>query len=356
MGMWTGLLQGKQLADQRRAAEAEAAIAEENQEMKRRNFEMAEEQLNEEKKMNRFKNINSIRNALGIPGGATKKTSGKGSDTATKDDVRLEMEVLTRRYNISEEQVTKLYADGGATAVSDFYNKAIDIDNKLKSGDYLGGGLTEILGSLMDEAIRVAPTVKDIDYDALEKQLGVEIDQSMREAIGDSYEIPGAVDIPEPVLIEKPSFEDLNNVEKRIVGSALSRSSMEIGKINSRLAAFTKRTDLSDREKEERDWLLERLNVIKEAKKDATSDNENLAPIIGLYGSIYLQDLEKYYPNLEGAPLNPALFGNVTEKSIIDVGDEATYASLYYSGIIVKGQIVTYKDDKGNVVTEIAGE
>ena len=354
MGMWTGLLQGKQLADQRRAAEAEAAIAEENQEMKRRNFEMAEEQLNEEKIMNRFKRINSIKNVLGIPGGATKKTSDKGGAAATKSDVRLEMKVLTDRYNISEEQVTKLYADGGATAVTDAYNKAIDIDNKLKSGNYLGGGLTEILGSLLDEAIRVAPTVKDIDYDALEKELGVEIDQSMREAIGDTYEIPGAVDIQEPVLLEKVDTTDLNDFEKRILASALSRNSIEKDRIDRRLAAFTKRTDLSDREKEERDWLLERLNVIEEAKKAV--DNKNIAPIIGLYGSIYVRQLEEYFPNMKGAPLDPALFGDVTEQSIINVGDEATYASLYYSGIIVDGQIVTYKDDKGNVVTEIAGE
>ena len=357
MGMWSGIRQGFEWRAKQDLLEQQQALSEEELELKRENFELARAKAKADADSERLTNALAIKKALGLTGSGT--ASGKGGTTASTTDqssVNKYMQTLTTRFGVEEDAIKKVYATGGAEGVADLYKKAVTYDEKFRTGGIVGESPSQVVGAMISDAIYVAPTTQEIDWDSIEEDLGVTIDLQTRELIGDSYTVPGSVDIATPALIEKPTFQELEQIEKRGVTGAMSKASSELDKISARLSALTTRdadAGLSEVEKAERDWLITRQNSITSATDSVK--NDNLAPLISLYGGDYMKSLIDYYgPKLEGAPINQAFFE--AAQTPIDMGSEENYARLYAAGIITNGQLVTYVDSNGETVTEIVGQ
>lgn len=326
MGMWQGIYKGMKDIEARKQSE-------EDRELARRRLELAEEQFNQSSRLQRIELLNKVKGRFGSAT-TTKRTGGVSDENATRYS-----NVLTQRFGVDAETVAKVYTNGGIEGLQSAVEIAEDYDNKFRTGKYSGAPVEKAVGQMLNNAIITAPEQRTYDWESIEAELGIQFDEVDRELLGSGYTIPGAVDFTRPTLVEKPTFTELDQADKRAVSVAEAASRDEIVRINTRVAELNKKSTssgLTSVEEQELDWLTRRGPLVSQAQE--AYKNDSFTPLIELYGAEYYNTVTEFYPNLEGAPLNPALT-TAAEKEVT-VPNRSVAAKLFMSGILREGMRV----------------
>ena len=263
--------------------------------------------------------------------------AGSGSAKGTSTSTGVATAALMKKYNLDEDTLAPILASGDKTAAPRLLNllekQRLKYENqKLTLPD-------EVVSGIVESAVTTQPTAREIDFDKLENFIGREMDSLYKDMLKSQSVTPGAVFFPEPAFVQRPSIEDLDKFEKQAIEGNLSRAQSELDTITIRITEINsagKKANLTTDQTTERGWLIDRKIEIENAIK--SSENDNVTPLAGLYGTAYTKELLKYYPTFEGAPINPALINAATQE--ITVPNRATAQSLRDAGILKTGDIV----------------
>ena len=264
-------------------------------------------------------------------------SSGSGSAKGKSTPTNIATAALMKEYNLTEEALAPILASGDKTAAGRLLN--LLEGQRLK---YEKEKLTlpnEVISGIVESAVITQPTNREIDFTKVEKFIGREMDSLYKDLLKSQSTDPGAVFFPEPAFVERPSIEDLDKFEKQAIEGNLSRAQSELDLITIRLKEINsaeEKANLTADQITERGWLVDRQIEIDTAIK--SSENDNVTPLAGLYGTAYTKALLEFYPRFEGAPINPALVNAATKE--ITVPNRATAQSLRDSGILKTGDIV----------------
>lgn len=328
MGMWTGISQGLAAAEQTK-------LNKEQLELRKKAEERAEETFNLDKLTTRTALAKELRKLYGSGSGVGTGSSESKSSKITPSENRNNFQILTQRFQVDPEQVSKVYAIGGAAAVAKAVELANNYSNKFRTGNYAGSEPNIVIGQMLEGALYTDPETLEYDWDKIETEIGLPLDDALRTMMGNEYTVPGAVSFETPALVEKPSLTDLADVEKRAVSNSLQMAKVESRKIFSRINQLTKKQDLTELEKQEVAWLTTRQTQIKSAVE--SHKEEVYDPIVELYGSS-IEDLLDYYNQFEGAPIGPSFFE--ASQTIQTVPNRAVALSLMQTGILQPGMTV----------------
>tara|TARA_R100001369_G_scaffold41954_2_gene68139 strand:- start:2966 stop:4045 length:1080 start_codon:yes stop_codon:yes gene_type:complete len=355
MGMWAGIRQGQ-------AENIAEKFSQEKMDLTRRQEERLEEQFSLTKQQAMIDQSISIKSMLGGGGGAigsielpaVGSTSKSSKANFSADHM---IKVLTQEFELDENTLTEIYSQGGTRAagtanIKRAYEIALKYNDKWKTGEYTGEVPSVVLGNMLNNAIRTNSVEKEIDWDTVNKAMGVQINDEVMSMVGDSYVVPGVTSFMEPALIEKPTLAELKDANRMGVITVAESGLVESRNINNRIAEITKQDTPQPGDIEEAKWLTSRLEKIKTAQ--AAFKNDVFSPLIELYGTTFIDSITDYYGELEGAPLNPAF--TTASQIPIDVTDEYTYGILVTRGYIKPLQRVTYLLPSGERVTEIVGD
>ena len=354
MGMWTGINQGYKAHKANVLAEKNLQLSEDELDIRRRNSDRADQQFKSDETMRQVEMAKLIQaNFLPVKTGSGSK--GGSSTKVSEAELRKNMAVLTTRFQIPAAEVQDLHAKGGASAVVELVKIGNTYSNKFKTGEYLGEAPNIVVGQMLSDAIFTQAEEVAYDWDKINKQVGFEVDETVRTMVGSSSLVPGTASFESPALIEKPTLAELDAADKRGVVNVEAQSRADAKAISGRLNAIRARqqsSELSSIENLELQWLVERQGQISSAQESFKDDL--FTPLIELYGSSYLETVTKFYPELQNAPLNPAF--KLASQQPVDVQSELLYAQLYLSEMIKDGQIVQYINSDGEVVKEIVGQ
>lgn len=325
MGMWTGISQGLAAAEQTK-------LNKEELELRKKAEERAEETFKLDKLTARTAVAKELRNLYGSGSGASTGSGKSKAPKITSSENKNNFQILTQRFQVDPEQVSKVYATGGAEAVAKAVELANNYSEKFKTNSYTGPEPSIIIGQMLESALYTDPETLEYDWDKIEAEIGVPLDDALRTMMGNDYTVPGAVSFETPALVEKPSLTDLADVEKRAVSNSLQMAKKENRLLLSRTNELTKLQEtraLTSLEELERDWLVERTTQVGSAIQ--SHKDEVYDPLIGLYGSSMV-DLLDYYKQFEGAPIGTSF--SESAQVIQTVPNRSVALSLMQAGIL----------------------
>jgi len=327
MGMWQGINQGL-------AAAEEAKLSKEQLELRKKAEERAEETF----KLTRFTTRATLAAQLKeLYGPGSSGSTGSGTSKSSKipaSENKNNFLILTQRFQIDPEQVSKVYATGGAEAVARAVELATDYSEKFKTGGYAGSEPNVVIGQMLEGALYTDSETLEYDWDKISSEIGVPLDDAMRTMMGSEYTVPGTVSFETPALIEKPTLTDLADVEKRAVSNSLQMAKKEnrlLANRKNQLAKIQETRDLTSLEEQEVNWLIERSIQVNSAVK--SHKDEVYDPLIVLYGSS-MGDLLDYYDQFQDAEqiLGPSFFES--SQIIQTVPSRAVAFNLMRAGIL----------------------
>lgn len=340
MGMWQGINQGL-------AAAEEIKLSREQLELKKKAEERAEETF----KLTRFTTRATLAAQLKeLYGPGSSGRTGSGTSKSSKipaSENKNNFLILTQRFQIDPEQVSKVYATGGAEAVAKAVELATNYSEKFKTGSYTGSEPNIVIGQMLEGALYTDAETLEYDWDKISAEIGVPLDDALRTMMGNEYTIPGAVSFETPALIEKPSLADLDDVEKRAVSNSLQMAKIQKRDIEARLSVLAKIDQdrgLTSLEEAEGEWIVNREKQIESALQ--SYKDEIYDPLIVLYGSS-MRDLLNYYNQFESAPLGASFFEASRQYPSVPNRDFAKI--LKASGILKPGMFVRNKE-KGTII------
>jgi len=352
MGMWTGINQGSAEAEEKKLARKRLELSDEELNLRRRSADRADKQFELEETTRTIALAKSIRDTYGGIRANSLGGNGKGSGTnITKTQVNQSMTVLSKKYGLAPEVLTELYSKGGATGVVQAATYAENYSKKFSTGNFVGDAPNLVIGEMIAGALYTNSETVDYDWGKINRELGTEVDQAVKDMLGESYTVPGAVTLTPPPLIKKPSLIELDAADRRGIMSAESQARGESRLINRRLNTLRKKQEdqsIGSTEQLELSWLVDRLVMIKSAQ-DSFKDDV-FTPLIELFGASYINTVTDYYENLEGAPLNPAFIQAAQQP--VNVISKELGKRLIESGVLNFGQTITYVDADGNTVVE----
>ena len=285
---------------------------------------------------------------IGNIGGLTGTKSGKSKAGATP--MGIATKALQSTYNLDDTVLTPIIASGDKTAPG----KLLGIleDQRLK---YENQGLSlpdEVVKRIVESAVVTQPTTRELDFTEIESYIGREMDSMLKSVLQAGQTTPGSVFIPEPAFVERPSLEDLDKFEKRAVQFNISRAESELELLRNRASELSKIEGPNPDQQAEAGWIATRIGEVQDAVKSL--ENDNVSPIVSLYGSAYTKQLTQYYPNFEDAPLNPALL-NASRKRIRipESQNSIILRNFVESGILKEGDVIEIVNAAGEVVDQI---
>ena len=268
--------------------------------------------------------------------GKYSKSSKKSEENVAKNSTSIK--VLQRDYNVSDDILAPIIASGDSTAAT----RLLETVNKAKE-KFEADGLTmpesvveEIFsGTVIGDQI----TAGEIDFEELNKFIGREMNEIYKTLLEQQKVTSSYVYIPDYTYVEMPTLEDLDRFEQRAIADNLARAQIELNSIISRTAELVSIADASNLNQEqlaEQDWLVARKQEIERALK--ANQKKDVTCIAGLYGTAYMQELRKYYPKFDNAPLNPALLREGQKE--ITVPNRSFAEILYRAGALKAGDVV----------------
>lgn len=333
MAMWQGVSQGLAAVEQRKLNQAEL-------DLRTKADERADEIFQLDKLTTRTTLAKQLQELYGSgsgSGGSTGSSKSKSTKISSSEN-KNNFQILTQRFQVDPEQVTKVYATGGAEAVAEAVKLANNYSEKFKTGSYTGPEPNIVIGQMLESALYTDPETLEYDWDKISAEIGVPLDDALRTMMGSEYTVPGAVSFDTPALVEKPSLTQLADVEKRAVNNSLQSAKKENRTIFSRtnqLAKLQQTRELTDIERQELSWLSERSVKIGSAIESHKDEVYN--PLIELYGNT-MTDLLDYYTQFEGAPIGTSFLE--ATQSEIEVPNRAVALSLMQLEILKPGMKV----------------
>ena len=350
MGKWGGIQQGLAAVEAGKLAKKNLELSDQELELRKMAADRADKQFESDETARAFEIAKGIRSTYGGIRANSLGGGGAGSkNKITRTQVNQSMTVLSEKYGLSTEVLTELYSKGGADGVVQAATYAENYANKFSTGDFVGDAPNLVIGEMIAGALYTDSETVEYDWEKINTELGMEVDQAVKDMLGASYTVPGAVTLTPPPLVEKPSLTDLDAADKRGIMSAESQARGESRIINGRLNTLRKKQEdqsISSTEQLELSWLVDRLGMISSAQD--SFKNDVYTPLIELFGASYINTVTDYYGNLEGAPLNPAFFN--ASKQEIPVTNEAVIKSLARLGILVPGMRIR-NEETGTLIT-----
>jgi len=157
-----------------------------------------------------------------------------------------------------------------------------------------------------------------------------------------SNKYPDITFAPDSLYLQKKSTQaELSAADKRGVEYSQSRATQEMSRLNKRaseILSISEQTggNLSDNIQAEKTWIENRLVEVNTALAD--NKDGDFAPLAYLYGNNFMQEIIKYDPKLQNAPLNPAF--TTQRDTIIEVPNRDVAMALFQGGILKKGMEV----------------
>lgn len=340
MGMWAGIQQGMAAAEASKLAKKQLEMSEEEFDLRRQANARAEKALELDEIESKLKRVKTIRETFGgLPGGTSAGSTASKNTKITPTKVNESMQVLSQRFQVDPEVIKKVYTQGGAEGIVRAAELAVKYDDKFRTGNYTGDAPSAVVGEMLSGALYTESQTVEYDWDKINETLGIEVDEAVRDMVGDSYIVPGSVSFTEPALVEKIDFAGLEQAEKRGISAAESLARSESRSVKSRLNALVKKSgseSLTSTEQAEQIWLTERLQQIS-AAQDAFKEDV-FTPLIELYGSSYVDTLKDYYPNLKDAPLNPVF--TEAAQTETTVPNRSVALNLLKAGVLKPGMRV----------------
>ena len=340
MGMWAGIQQGMAAAEASKLAKKQLEMSEEDFELRKQANDRAERALELNEIESKLKRVSTIKNTFGGLPRATTASGARSKKTGpTQTEINQSIQVLSERFQVDEAVIKRVYTQGGADGIVKAAQLAIKYDDKFRTGNYTGDAPSIVVGEMLSGALYTESQTVEYDWDKINETLGVEVDEAVRDMVGDSYVVPGAVTFTEPALVEKIDYAGLEQVEKRGISAAESLARSESRAVQSRLNALIKKSEseaLTSTEQTEQIWLTQRIEQIS-AAQDAFKEDV-FTPLIELYGSSYMDTLREYDPSLKGAPLNPVFTEAAQTETAVP--NRSVALNLLKAGVLKPGMRV----------------
>ena len=345
MAMWTGINLGYQAHKASVLAEKNIQLSEDELDIRRRNSDRADKEFESNETLKKVEMAKLIKSTFGSSFSPVKTGSGSGSSSTANistEILRKNMAVLTTRFQIPAAEVQDLYAKGGASAVVELVKIGNTYSNKFKTGEYLGEAPNIVVGQMLSDAIFTQSEEVAYDWDKINKQVGFEVDETVRTMVGSGYVIPGTASFESPALIEKVAIGDLDKFNALLVQYAKDQATTEFNKITNSINSLTAAAegDLTENQEDSNallaDWLSDRMTVVDQSLK--SYKDGVYGPLIGLYGATQAEQLEPYYTGITKAPLDPSL--SAVQPLEVSVPNRKIAGRLWLAGILTEGMLV----------------
>jgi len=223
--------------------------------------------------------------------------TGQGANPAlTIKQTSAHMQAL----GISDENIAKLAALNNAKAMTTAYDTLRDTYNKLIEENYSGAEITELFKEQVDTYFSNLSIVSgDTNEEILEKlqsTIAVPLDEFTKSLIMSQPEQSDFSPLIDPVVIEKPSMDDILKFNQYAEAELRPQGSSELNKVT--MATGMANRDLKDTMdsneqahlKQVIDWLGTRSNEITVAMESAKGKNPDLFPLVQIFGNRFLFD------------------------------------------------------------------
>lgn len=269
--------------------------------------------------------------------GASGTTAGFDQTAKSPYGIALKTLQSPNHYGLDDEVLAPIVASGDKTAAP----KLLDILEKQRlKYEELGLQMPQtVVQQIVESAVTTQPAARKIDFTKIEEYIGREMDDMYKAVLTAQGTKAGQVFIPEPAFVERPGLEDIDKFEQRAVKFNITRAAEEtrmLQKKVSELQGISETTSLTTQQQLELDWLTSRLVQVQDAIQ--ANQDDNVVPIVGLYGNTYIDQLVGFYPNFKEAPLNPALLNAAQQQ--VTVPNRAVAESLAAAGILKQGDTV----------------
>ena len=373
MAFWGGVERGLAVAAAKKLSDAEMDLANRREERAEATFKIRES----EESRNQFKFVReALGGGLGLPSLSGESTSGKST---TGKSTKQMMKVL-KTIGVGAEQLATLHASGGTDAATSknverayiIAKKLVgDIDNpKYRSQDK---SAAELLGEMIDSAVYTKPTETPIDdafWENFESNYSMVVSEENKARFGTVLVGGGEVDfLNAPTLIEKGSIPDIQNLQKLATTNVNNQASYDLSNIReiestlqgvfstgenfAQFAGINEGEDVGQANaKIIQKFLSDRTSLILDAQKNFT-DNNNPQDLYGIYGTNYVDMLNKARPEVQTELLGRSFYPEAQVP--MDVGNMFTYQYLYKLGIIKDGMVVTLLGPDGRPTTQTVG-
>lgn len=262
----------------------------------------------------------------------------EGFNQAAKSSGGVAVKTLQTNYNLSDDVLVPILTSGDKKGPSKLLAA---LEKQRLKYEELGLQMPEsVIGQIVESAVVTQPSGQKINFDKMEEYIGREMDSMYKAILTAQNTKAGEVFVPEAAFVERPSLEDLDRFEKRAVQFNISRAAQEANALTKQLSTLQQLEqsgNLSVQKQAEKAWITDRLLEVQEAQK--AFEQDNLVPIVGLYGTTYFDQLVEAYPNFQESPLNPALI-NASKGKQITVPSRAVAESLARAGILKVGDVV----------------
>lgn len=270
--------------------------------------------------------------------GASGTTAGFDQTAKSPYGIALKTLQSPNHYGLDDEILAPIIASGDKEGPAKLLNQLEK--QRLRYENELGIQMPQtVVQEIVQSAITTQPVGRKIDFKKIEEYIGREMDDLYKAVLTAQETKAGQVFVPEPSFAERPGPEDIDKFEQRAVKFNITRAAEEtrmLQKKVSELQGISETTSLTTQQQLELDWLTSRLVQVQEAIQ--ANQDDNVVPIVGLYGNTYIDQLIEYYPNFKEAPLNPTLLNAAQQQ--ITVPNRAVAESLAAAGILKQGDTV----------------
>ena len=359
MGMWGGIRQGLETFKKDKLDEEQMEIRRGQEERAEKTFALEEEAA----RLEFLKNTRDLINpsAIGLPAlGSGKNKSSGGSGLTTK---RMMFEL--QELGVGYDDIMKVVSNAGTPAASNrmlskIHKKAFDYNTGINSGDYVESTPTgEAMASLISDAILTAPEEIILD-DAWWEETEIRLDSTFNDDQRNDLYPDGRIIVPGGIaftrdlgLTEYASITDTKAARGIVEDITVDIASKVLGKIQTLQGDFLiKQRDnipLTASEEILKKYMDKQTTILSEA-----ISNKDINILGRLYGNEATNFLLKANRGIQPALLPPEYNRENQAKLLFENRQEL--AIVINAGLLNDGQVVTYRDANGVLVTKVIGE
>jgi len=338
MAMYTGIRLGYQ-ADKENKLNFKKLQLSQDQE------DRLDEQLELTTMKTKFDLLDGLRQKLGGGSGSNttrsfKKNAGFNANESFENNVL----ALTKTYNISEDAIKKVSAEGGPVAISKLLEISKGLQEKISSGEYVAGDFNTLIGGLISNRITSEAKSEPLDLSSLE---GIVSQDMMTELqLMDPYNnVPGMTtfNLDDVSLVKKMSLSDVNAVKKGFSTDLITQASEELNRLNKITQEVGEPNNQIPEEISQ--WATARTAVVARAKTDAAATNPDMGGLLSLYGSGYYDMIAENRPGfVPSKEILPSILEKINESPAIEIRSSDTtagssnklFANLYRDYKLIK--------------------